>query len=164
MDISWVSDGWSHAQNPGRLPGRSGQRLATTATTTSKSSRGYGSANRTSQSTGAGTQNQQCQQSRGGRDETQVANYQDFFSTQPPLFSKVEEPLMPMLGFVPLNPSLHFLRFHVRTLARLTSLPNNYAKLPVSGGITIVPCKLMAMLSPRKNFGMLSEHIIYPKD
>jgi hypothetical protein len=40
-------------------------------------------------------QNQQCQQSRGGRDDphSQVANYQDFFSTQPPLFSKVEEPL-----------------------------------------------------------------------
>jgi hypothetical protein len=38
-------------------------------------------------------QNQQHQQSRGGRDEPQVANYQDFFSTQPPLFSKVEEPL-----------------------------------------------------------------------
>jgi hypothetical protein len=38
-------------------------------------------------------QNQQCQQSRGGRDDPQVANYQDFFSTQPPLFSKVEEPL-----------------------------------------------------------------------
>jgi hypothetical protein len=29
-------------------------------------------------------QNQQRQQSRGGRDEPQVANYQDFFSTQPP--------------------------------------------------------------------------------
>jgi hypothetical protein len=38
-------------------------------------------------------QNQQRQQSRGGRDEPQVANYQDFLSTQPPLFSKVEEPL-----------------------------------------------------------------------
>jgi hypothetical protein len=38
-------------------------------------------------------QNQQRQQSRGGRDEPQVASYQDFFSTQPPLFSKVEEPL-----------------------------------------------------------------------
>jgi hypothetical protein len=40
-------------------------------------------------------QNQQCQQSRGGRDDphSQVANYQDFFSTQPSLFSKVEEPL-----------------------------------------------------------------------
>jgi hypothetical protein len=71
---------------------------------------------------------------------------------------------MPMLGFAPLNPSLLFLRFHVRTLIKLTSLPNNYVVLPVFGGIIIVPCKLMAMLSPGKNFGMLSEHIIYPKD
>jgi hypothetical protein len=37
-------------------------------------------------------QNQQHQQSRG-RDEPQVATYQDFLSTQPPLFSKAEEPL-----------------------------------------------------------------------
>jgi hypothetical protein len=36
--------------------------------------------------------------------------------------------------------------------------------LPVFGGIIIVPCKLMAILSPRKNFGVLSEHIIYQKD
>jgi hypothetical protein len=48
MDISFISDGWSHARNPGRLPGRSGQRFSTTATTTSKSSRSYGSADRTS--------------------------------------------------------------------------------------------------------------------
>jgi hypothetical protein len=78
--------------------------------------------------------------------------------------AKWRSPLMPMLGFAPLNPSSLFLRFHVQTLARLTSLPNNYAELPVSGGITIVPCKLKAMLSPRKNFGMLSELIIYLKD
>jgi hypothetical protein len=37
-------------------------------------------------------QNQQHQQSRG-RDEPLVATYQDFLSTQPPLFSKAEEPL-----------------------------------------------------------------------
>jgi hypothetical protein len=37
-------------------------------------------------------QNRQCQQSRD-RDEPQVATYQDFLSTQPPLFSKAEEPL-----------------------------------------------------------------------
>jgi hypothetical protein len=52
----------------------------------------------------------------------------------------------------------------VRTLARLTSLPNNYVELPVSGGIIIVPYKLMAMLSPGKNSGMLSENTIYLKD
>jgi hypothetical protein len=40
-------------------------------------------------------QNQPRQQSRGGRDDlnAQVAGYQDFFSTQPPFFSKAEEPL-----------------------------------------------------------------------
>jgi hypothetical protein len=55
MDISSISDGWSHARNPGRLPGRSGQRFPTTATATSKSSRGDGSADQTSQSTGTST-------------------------------------------------------------------------------------------------------------
>jgi hypothetical protein len=55
MDISSVSDGWSHARNPGRLPGRSGQWFPTTATATSKSSQGDGSADRTSQSAGTST-------------------------------------------------------------------------------------------------------------
>jgi hypothetical protein len=55
IDISFVLDGWSHARNPGRLPGRSGQRFSTTATTTSKSSRGYGSVDRTSQFVGTST-------------------------------------------------------------------------------------------------------------
>jgi hypothetical protein len=40
-------------------------------------------------------QNQHRQQLRGGRDDLnpQVASYQDFLSTQPPFFSKAEEPL-----------------------------------------------------------------------
>jgi hypothetical protein len=40
-------------------------------------------------------QNQQHQQFRGGRDDRNppVASYQDFISTQPPFFSKAEEPL-----------------------------------------------------------------------
>jgi hypothetical protein len=40
-------------------------------------------------------QNQHRQQSRGGHDDPhpQVANYQDFLSTQPPLFHKVDEPV-----------------------------------------------------------------------
>jgi hypothetical protein len=37
-------------------------------------------------------QNQFRHQQRG-RDEHPSANYQDFFSTQPPLFYKIEEPL-----------------------------------------------------------------------
>jgi hypothetical protein len=48
MDISFVSDGWSHELNPGRFLGRSGQRFPTTATATSKSSRGYGPVDQTS--------------------------------------------------------------------------------------------------------------------
>jgi hypothetical protein len=108
-------------------------------------------------------QNQQRQQSRG-RDEPQVATYQDFLSTQPPLSVKRRSPLMPMPGFAPLNPSLLFLRFPVRIPARLTSLHNNYAELPVFGGIVIVLCKLMAMLSPGRNSVMPSEHIIYLRD
>ena len=39
-----------------------------------------------------GQQNPPCQQQRGGRDE-QPAGYQEFFGTQPPLFSRTEEPL-----------------------------------------------------------------------
>jgi hypothetical protein len=40
-------------------------------------------------------QNQYHQQPQGGRDDLnpQVASYQDFLSTKPPFFSKVEEPL-----------------------------------------------------------------------
>jgi hypothetical protein len=40
-------------------------------------------------------QNQYRQQPRGGHDDlnSQVASYQDFLSTQPPFFSKAEEPL-----------------------------------------------------------------------
>jgi hypothetical protein len=40
-------------------------------------------------------QNQQHQQFRGGRDDRNppMASYQDFISTQPPFFSKAEEPL-----------------------------------------------------------------------
>jgi hypothetical protein len=40
-------------------------------------------------------QNQQRQPFRGGRDDLPppVASYQDFLSTQPPFFSKAEEPL-----------------------------------------------------------------------
>jgi hypothetical protein len=32
--------------------------------------------------------------------------------------ARLRSPLMPMLGFAPLNPSLLFLRFHVRTPVR----------------------------------------------
>jgi hypothetical protein len=52
MDVSFISDGWSHAWNPERRPGRTSQWISTTATTTSQPSRGDGAANRTPQSAG----------------------------------------------------------------------------------------------------------------
>jgi hypothetical protein len=163
MDISFVSDGWSHAWNPERFPGRPGQRFPTTATTTPNLAEVMARQTELLNLLVQAQQNQHRQQSRGGRDDLQVANYQDFFSTQPPLFSKVEKPLDADAWLAPLNPSLLFLRFHVQTPIRLTLLPNNFVVLPVSGGITIVPCTLMDMLSPGKNFGMLSGHTIYLK-
>jgi hypothetical protein len=69
-----------------------------------------------------------------------------------------------MPSFIPSNQSSLSLLYHVRTQAKLTSPPSNFVVLPVFGGITIVPCNLMAMLSPRKNLGLLSEHIIFLKD
>jgi hypothetical protein len=38
-------------------------------------------------------QQNQFRHQQQGRDEHPSANYQDFFSTQPPLFHKIEEPL-----------------------------------------------------------------------
>jgi hypothetical protein len=38
MDVSFISDGWSHAWNPERLLGRTSQWVSTTATTNSQPS------------------------------------------------------------------------------------------------------------------------------
>jgi hypothetical protein len=52
------------------------------------------------------------QQSRG-RDEPLSASYQDFLSTQPPLFHKADEPLDSTLGSVPSSQSLLYCLPHV---------------------------------------------------
>jgi hypothetical protein len=51
-------------------------------------------------------------QSRG-RDEPLSASYQDFLSTQPPLFHKVTNPLTLTLGSVPSSPSSPYYLPHV---------------------------------------------------
>jgi hypothetical protein len=111
-------------------------------------------------------QNQHRQQSRGGRDDPhpQVANYQDFFSTQPPLFSKVEEPL-DADAWLRIIES----KFSLLTIPCADSNKAHFAAQQLRGAariwwITIVPCNLMAMLSPGKNFRMLLGHTIYLKD
>jgi hypothetical protein len=52
----------------------------------------------------------------------------------------------------------------MRTRVKLTSLLNNFMALPAFGGITIVPCNPLAMLSPGRNFGLPSGHTIFLKD
>jgi hypothetical protein len=109
-------------------------------------------------------QNQHRQQARGGRDEPQVANYQDFFSTQPPLFSKVEEPLDADAWLRTIGSKFALLTIPCADSSKAHFAAQQLRGAACTGGITIVPCKLMAMLSPRKNFGMPSGHIIYLKD
>jgi hypothetical protein len=95
MDISFVSDGGSYSRNPGRIPGRSGQRIPATVIATSKLAEVMARQTELLNLLVQAQQNQYRQQSRGGRDDPhpQVANYQDFLSTQPPLFHKADEPL-----------------------------------------------------------------------
>jgi hypothetical protein len=45
MDVSFISDGWSHAWDPERFPGRTSQWFLTTAPATSQTSRGDSTAN-----------------------------------------------------------------------------------------------------------------------
>jgi hypothetical protein len=92
MDISFVLDGWSYLRNPGRIPGRPDQRFPATATATSKSGRGQGPINRTSQPACAGLDGP-LPSAIPRPDEPLSASYQDFLSTQPPLFHKADEPL-----------------------------------------------------------------------
>jgi hypothetical protein len=92
MDISFISDGWSYSRNLGRIPGRSARWFSATATATSKF--GEVMARQTE------LLNQLVQAQMGhfyqqprGREEPLSASYQDFLSTQPPLFHKADEPL-----------------------------------------------------------------------
>jgi hypothetical protein len=90
-------------------------------------------------------QNQQHQQSRG-RGEPQVATYHDFLSTQPPLFSEVEEPLDAdawlrtieskfVLLTIPCADSnkAHFAAQQLRGAARIWW--NNYCAMQIDGHI-----------------------------
>jgi hypothetical protein len=97
-------------------------------------------------------------------DEPASASYQDFLSTQPPLFHKADEPLMLTLGSTPSSPSSPYCLPHVQMKTRRSLQPNNSMALPASGGIIIMPCSLPVMSSPGMNFGPLFEHTTSPKD
>jgi hypothetical protein len=111
-------------------------------------------------------QTQHRQQSRGGRDDLnpQVASYQDFLSTQPLFFSKAEEPLDADAWLHTIKLKFALLTIPCVDSSKAHFAASNFVVLPVFGGVTIVPCNLMAMLSPGKNFGLLLGHIIFLKD
>jgi hypothetical protein len=71
---------------------------------------------------------------------------------------------MPTPSFILLNRSLRFLLSLVRTQVKLTLLPSNFVVLPAYGGTIFVPCSPLGMLSPGRNFGLPSGHIIFLKD
>jgi hypothetical protein len=108
-------------------------------------------------------QNQHRQQSRGGRDDPhpQLANYQDFLGTQPPLFHKADEPL-------DADAWLHTIESKFALLpapcSRRYLQPNYSVALPASGGIIIMLCSLPVMSSLGMSFGPLFEHTTSPKD
>jgi hypothetical protein len=77
---------------------------------------------------------------------------------------KLKNLLMLTPGSVLLNRSSPFLLYLERTQVKLTSLLKNFVALPAFGGITIVPCNPLAMLSPGRNFGLPSGHTIFLKD
>jgi hypothetical protein len=85
-----------------------------------------------------------------------MANYQDFLSTQPPMFHKADEPL-------DADAWLHCLPCVQMRTKRCLPL-NNSAVLPASGGIIIIPCSLPVMLSLGMSFGLLSERITFRRD
>jgi hypothetical protein len=93
MDISFVLDGWSHTQNPGRFPADQASGSQQPPPPPPNLAKVMARQTELLNLLVQAQQNHQRQQSRGGRDDPKVENYQDFFSTQPPLFSKVEEPL-----------------------------------------------------------------------
>jgi hypothetical protein len=74
----------------------------------------------------------------------------------------VPNDLMP--GFILLNRSSPFLLYLVQTRVKFTLLPSNFVVLLVFGGIIFALCILLDMLSPGRNFGPPSGHIMFLKD
>jgi hypothetical protein len=93
-----------------------------------------------------------------------VASYQDFLSTQPPFFSKAEEPL-------DADAWLHIIesKFALLTIPCADSSKASFAAQQLRGAARIWWDNFYAMQpggmsSPGMNFELPSGHIIFPKD
>jgi hypothetical protein len=80
-----------------------------------------------------------------GRDEPPSVGYQDFFSTQSPLFHKTEEPLDADAWFRTIESKLRYYPHHVQKQIRHFSQHSSFTALPAFGGIIIMPCSLKDM-------------------
>jgi hypothetical protein len=150
MDISSVSDGWSYSRNPGRFPGRSGQRFPVTATSPAKSGRSHGPTNRTPQSR--------------GRDEPHRLVIKTSSVSSPHYSIRRMSPLTLTLGSALSSPSSLYCLPHVQMRTRRSLQPNNSVALPASCGIIIMLCSLPVMSSLGTSFGPLFERITSPKE
>ena len=106
-----------------------------------------------------GQQNPPRQQ-HGGRD-AQPAGYQELFGTQPPLFSRTDEPLDADAWLRTIESKFALLAVPCADAKRHSLPPNSFVAPLVFGGITIVLCSLLDMLSLGRNSGMLFGHIIF---
>jgi hypothetical protein len=59
---------------------------------------------------------------------------------------------------------LPFLLYLVWTQVKLTLPPSNFVVPPAFSGIIFAPCSPLDMLSPGRNFGLPSGHVIFLKD
>jgi hypothetical protein len=84
-------------------------------------------------------QNQFRHQQRG-LDEQPSASYQDLFSTQPPLFYKIEEPLDADACSALLSPNSHNYLHHAPKQTRHSLQHSSFVALLAFGGIIIMPC------------------------
>jgi hypothetical protein len=103
----------------------------------------------------------QQQQFRGGRDDRNppVASYQDFLSTQPPFFSKAEEPL-------DADAWLHIIesKFTLLTIPCADSSKASFAAQQLRGAARIWWDNFYAMQPAGMNSGSPFERIIFPQD
>jgi hypothetical protein len=87
------------------------------------------------------------QQYGGGQPQRPLvaATYQEFLSTQPPLFTKAEDPLDADVWLTVVNPSFPSSHKLALMTLRLASPHSSFADLLGYGGTISVPCYLLIM-------------------
>jgi hypothetical protein len=102
-------------------------------------------------------------QSRG-HGEHPVAGYQDFFSTQPPLFHKTDDPLDADTWLRMIESKFALLSAPCSDANKALFAAQQLQAPPAYGGTIISPCSRQVISSPGMNSGPLSEHTTSQKD